>query len=160
MCSSQNKIEACKALGSFDGINYKQIPNYSERIKLMTDGKGVEVILDPILGSFFANNLDSLGYDSRWVIYGTMGGVNIEQTNMMKLLGKRASIITSTLRNRSDSYKTQLIKDMERECIPAFESGLLKPIIDSTYDLSNAAEALGHMKNNANIGKIVLKNDL
>ena len=90
---------------------------------MITDGEGVDVIQDPVLGTFFNCNLDCLAMDSRWVIYGTMGGHRIKEANLMKLVGKRASILTSTLRNRSDLYKTKLLSDMERDCWPAFESG-------------------------------------
>ena len=116
-------------LGSFDGISYHRYPNYADRVKLITDGQGVDVILDPVLSSFFNCNLDCLGWDSRWVIFGAMGGIKVPEANLMKLLGKRASIMTSTLRNRTDSYKTELIRDMQRDTTPAFESGLIEPII-------------------------------
>ena len=104
------------------------------------------MILDPVMGTFFHVNMDCLGMDSRWVIYGFMGGFKVEEANMMKLLSKRASILTTTLRNRSDEYKHDLMRDMERDCTPGFESGVLKPIIDKTYPLSNASEALLRMK--------------
>jgi len=76
--------------------------------------------------------------DSRWVIYGTMGGYKIKEANLMKLIGKRASIQTFTLRNRSDSYKKELLQNMERDCWASFENGELKPIIDRVYNLSDA----------------------
>lgn len=104
------------------------------------------MILDPVMGSFFNSNMECLGMDCRWVIYGFMGGIKVEQANMMKLLNKRASILTTTLRSRSDEYKKNLIADMEKDCYPAFESGELKNIIDSSYPLSNASEALLYMK--------------
>ena len=88
------------------------------------------MIMDPVLGSFFEENLNCLGYDSRWVIYGSMGGIKVIDANFMKLLNKRGSILTSTLRNRSDEYKTELIQEMARELTPGFISGELKPIID------------------------------
>lgn len=109
---------------------------------LMTDGDGVEIIQDPVLGSFFNQNLECLGMDSRWIIYGAMGGAKVKEANMMKLMGKRASIRTSVLRGRSDAYKRELIESMERDCFPAFESGEMKPIIDQVFPLSNASEAL------------------
>lgn len=68
----------------------------------MTDGDGVEVIQDPVLATMFENNLDCLAMDARWVIYGAMGGIKIKEANMMKLMNKRACIMTSLLRNRSD----------------------------------------------------------
>ena len=89
----------------------------------MTDGQGADLILDPVLGTFFEDHLDCLAMDSRWIIYGSMGGFKVKEgANLLKLLSKRSSILTSTLRNRSDSYKTELIKEMAEECIPAFEN--------------------------------------
>ncbi len=130
IASSYQKIKLCKKLGSFDGINYKQTPLFSERVKLITDNEGVDVIMDPVLGSFFEENLNCLGFDSRWVIYGSMGGIKVIDANFMKLLNKRAFILTSTLRNRSDEYKTELIQEMARDLMPGFISEELKPIID------------------------------
>ena len=83
--------------------------------------------------------------DARWVIYGTMGGYKIKEANLIKLIAKRASIHTSTLRNRNDIYKRDLLRNMERDCWPAFESGEIMPIIDKVYELSSAGEALGYM---------------
>ena len=96
-------------LGAFCGVNYKRYPFYAERVKLMTDGEGVDVILDPVLSTFFNCNLECLGMDARWVIYGAMGGVKIKEANMLKLMNKRASILTSILRTRTDDYKGELI---------------------------------------------------
>lgn len=145
VCSSWEKLERCKSLGSFDGINHKQTPNYQERLALITDGEGVDVLLDPVCASFFNCNLECLGMDSRWVIYGTMGGIKIQDANMAKLISKRASILTSTLRNRTDEYKRNLILDMERDCFPGFKSGDLNPIIDKSFDLTDASSALSYM---------------
>jgi len=92
---------------------------------LITDGDGVDIILDPVLGSFFNCNLDCLGMDSRWVIFGAMSGGKVKEANIMKLMGKRASIQTTTLRNRSISYKAELIRDLQRDTTQAFEEGLL-----------------------------------
>ena len=113
---------------------------------MITDGDGVDVILDPVLGTFFNCNLECLGMDSRRVIYGAMGGVKIKEANMMKLMSKRASILTSTLRNRSDDYKTGLVRAMEKDCMPQFANGTLKPIIDKEFELSQAPLALEYVK--------------
>ena len=76
----------------------------------MTDGQGADLILDPVLGTFFEDNLDCLAMDARWIIYGSMGGFRVKEgANLLKLLSKRGSILTSTLRNRDDAYKTELI---------------------------------------------------
>ena len=114
----------------------------------MTNGMGADVIMDPVLGTFFESNLKCLAKDARWVVYGAMGGTKIKDANLMKLLGKRASLMTSTLRDRDDDYKTRLIQDFERDCIPAFEDGSLKIIMDSIHRISEAPVAFEKMSNN------------
>lgn len=105
---------------------------------LITDHEGVDLILDPVLGSFFEESLNCLAKDARWVIYGTMGGFRLKEgTNMLKLLGKRATIYSSTLRDRSVEYKSELVREMAEECMPAFKNGTLKPVIDKSYNMSD-----------------------
>lgn len=115
--------------------------------------------MDPVLGTFFEENLECLGMDSRWIIYGSMGGIKIKEANFTKLLSRRGRILTSTLRNRTDEYKTDLIIDMERDLMEGFLNGNLKPIIDKSFPMSQAVYALNYMQDNLNIGKIVLVND-
>ena len=104
-------------LGASHVINYKATPSYAALVKEFTNGKGVNVIQDPVLGGTnFNENLDCLAMDSRWVIYGTMGGIKADNANMVKPLLKRASILFSTLKSRSDDYKAELIKEMYTEC--------------------------------------------
>lgn len=158
--SCPEKLKICKDLGAFDGINYKQVPEFSERVKLITDGAGADIILDPVMASMFDCNLDSLAMDGRWVIYGFMGGPKVSEANFMKLLLKRGQIKTTTLRSRTDEYKSELIRDMLEFCTPGFESGALAPLVDRQFPMSKASEAMDIMQQNLNIGKIVLINDL
>ena len=142
-------------------INYKETPEYAGLIKDWTSGKGVNVILDPVLGGTnFKQNLDSLAMDSRWVIYGTMGGIKVDQANLVKPLLKRSSILFSTLKSRTDEYKAALIADMYRECYGMFYQDKIHPIVDRKYPLSQVAEAHRYIESNASIGKVVLINDL
>jgi hypothetical protein len=67
--------------------------------------------------------MDCLGLDARWVMYGTMGGLKVSEANFAKLILNRGSIIASTLRNRSDSYKADLVKRFTEDCIAKFDSG-------------------------------------
>jgi NADPH:quinone reductase-like Zn-dependent oxidoreductase len=79
----------------------------------LTEGRGVNIIQDPILGgTHFNQNLSCLSMDARWVLYGSMGGIKVENAPMAKLLMKRASLLSSTLRNRTDGYKANLISSM------------------------------------------------
>ena len=107
------------------------------------------MIQDPVLGGTnFDQNLDCLAMDSRWVIYGSMGGIKVNNANLVKPLLKRSSILFSTLKSRSDEYKAKLIAEMYRECKPKFESGQLKPIIDKTFKLSEVADAHTYIESN------------
>ena len=87
----------------------------------MTDGKGVNVILDPVMASNYQYNIDSIAVDGRWVFYGSMGGTLVDQVDFKKFLMKRASLLPTTLKSRSDAYKAQLIKDMAAETIAGFK---------------------------------------
>lgn len=98
--------------------------------------------------------------DSRWVIYGSMGGIKADDANLVKPLLKRSSILFSTLKSRTDDYKAQLISEMYDFCQPRFASGELTPIIDREYPLSRVAEAHAYIESNASIGKVILTNDL
>ena len=80
--------------------------------------------------------------------------------NLRPLMAKRANLLFSTLRTRSDEYKTQLVKRFTEECIPDFEAGTLKPVVDCVFKMSQIAQAHEYMEKNENIGKIVIQNDL
>lgn len=98
--------------------------------------------------------------DSRWVIYGSMGGLKVDSANLVKPLLKRSQILFSTLKSRSDDYKAQLVRDMYEECRPKFISGELRPIIDRQFKLSEVAQAHAYIESNQSIGKVILTNDL
>ena len=105
--------------------------------------------------------MNCLGMDARWVMYGTMGGVKVTpEASFAKLIQTRSSIIATTLRNRDEAYKTHLVSRFAEVCVPAFESGQLIPVIDKVMKLSKVADAHRHVESNANIGKVVLINDL
>lgn len=94
-----------------------------------------------------------------------MGGIKVPATgedpaNIAKLLMQRASILTSTLRNRTDDYKSKLLDDMFTLCAPLFASNHLKPVISKTFPLSQACKAHEYIESNISVGKVILVNDL
>ena len=95
--------------------------------------------------------------DGRMVMLSLLGGVNVENVNLLNILRKRLSIMGSTLRARSLEYKIQLTKDFCDYAIPKFQSKDLKPIVDSIYSWENVADAHRYMEANKNKGKIILK---
>jgi len=92
-----------------------------------------------------------------------MSGAKVSEVNLQKFMGKRISFTSSTLRNRSNEFKAELVANFRKEVIPGFENGKLKPIIDKVFDVSWDADgekqvqaSHKHMEGNQNIGKIIL----
>ena len=129
-----------------------------------TDGKGVDYILDPVCAQNFAQNTHCIATDCRWVVYGFLGGFEIEcpngKFNMGQLMKKRASILTTTMRARSTEYKTELIKSFVDRCMSEFKSGNLKVLIHQQFNYTQIADAMAVVEGNQAIGKVILKNDL
>lgn len=155
---SEEKLNACRALGADYAINYKNGPFLPE-VQKLTEGKGVNLILDFVGASYFQQNIDSLAVDGRIILIGTLGGGKVEEVNLSLLLFKRIQIIGSTLRSLPQSRKIELTKDFYPFALPLFESGKIKPIIDTVFDLSKAEEAHQYMEENLNTGKIILRVD-
>ena len=104
--------------------------------------------------------MNSIGMDSRWVLYAAMGGIKVKEANFQKLILKRGNILVSTLRSRDDNYKTGVVKRFGEECLPEFEKGNLKPIVDRVMKLSEVGKAHEYVESNATVGKVILINDL
>ncbi len=94
--------------------------------------------------------------DCTWITFGLMGGSKIKEFDINKFMKKRIHWIFSTLRNRSDDYKSNLIKEFSKDILPYFDSGRLKPIVDTVYNVENINEAHKKMEENKNIGKILI----
>lgn len=154
--ASAAKHATCLELGANHAIDYKK-ENFAEVIEDLTAGKGVNVILDFIAAPYFQMNLAALGLEGRLVMLSLIGGIKPKEVNLAPILRKRLQIIGTTLRARSLAYKIALTKDLATKCLPHFETGELKPIIDSIVPWTEVAAAHQRMENNLNTGKIVLK---
>lgn len=157
VAGSQEKIDLAKSLGAEEGFNYKE-SMFEPKVLKHTDGKGVDLILDCVGGSFFNQNINSIATEGTWVVYGLMGGRTIETGDHLgKILQKRITIVGSTLRARSIQYKESLIADFTQRALPHFSSGEFRPIIDTTLPLDSIQEAHTLMESNKTTGKIVLQ---
>ena len=154
---TDKKISFAKSLGSLEGINYKK-EEFAAIVKEMTANKGVNVILDCVGGSYWKQNADCLAIEGRWVVYGLLGGPNVDGPLLSIILGKRASLLGTTLKARSDEYKTKLIEGFSKNALPYFTSdgSALKPIIDKIFPIEEVAAAHEYMASNKSNGKIVL----
>jgi NADPH2:quinone reductase len=151
---TDEKCAACIALGADHAINYKTA-DFVEEIKKLTNGAGVNVILDMVAGSYVAREIECMTEDARLVIIAVQGGIKAE-FNAGLLLRKRLTITGSTLRPRSLEFKAAIAKALKEKVWPLLVSGAIKPVIHSTFEAADAANAHSLMESNQHIGKIVL----
>ena len=156
--ASLPKHALCLSLGASAAIDYKT-QDFPERVQQLTDGRGVQVIVDFLGASYWSKNIESLCMDGRLVLLALMGGAKVDSFNLALMFRKRAQIKASTLRNRSKSYKVALTQAFWGAFGSAIERGIVKPVIDSVYAWSDVSEAHKRMAANKNSGKIILKID-
>ena len=151
---SNVKCAACVSLGADHAINYKT-GDFVQEVSSLTNGKGVNVILDMVGGSYVAREVECLAEDGRLVIIAVQGGVKAE-FNAGLVLRKRLTITGSTLRPRSLEFKTAVASALKEKVWPLFTSGAIKPVVHSTFAAADASQAHALMESNQHIGKIVL----
>ncbi|XP_031561467.1 quinone oxidoreductase PIG3-like [Actinia tenebrosa] len=154
---SEEKIKTAISLGAKAGFNYKTGIDFSQWILEQTEGRGVDIITDCVGGSYWEKNAKSLAKDGRWLLYGLLGGGNVNGSILAQLMRKRATLTGTTLRSRSTEYKTDLIKGFAEDVLPYFGNGKLKPIIDTVYPMEKISEAHSRMESNVNTGKILIQ---
>lgn len=151
---SDEKCAACLSLGADHAINYKT-QDFSAVARELTDGRGVNLVLDMVAGSYVAREVECLAEDGRLVIIAVQGGVKAE-FNAGLVLRRRLHITGSTLRPRPVAFKAAIAQALRDKVWPLLEQGRVKPVIHSTFEASLAAEAHALMESNQHIGKIVL----
>ena len=152
---TSEKCEFCNNLGADAAINYRE-QDFSEEIKRLTEGKGVNVILDMVGGPYFPKNIRLLADEGRLVQIALMQGSKAE-VDFRYLLIKRVTLTGSTLRPRSVEEKTKIAQSLQKNVWPLLESGAIRPIIHELFPLKQASEAHRLMESSAHIGKILLK---
>ncbi|KZV51980.1 hypothetical protein F511_08590 [Dorcoceras hygrometricum] len=151
---SEEKLTACKNLGADVCINYKT-EDFVARVKEETGGKGVDVILDNIGGSYLQRNLESLNFDGRLFIIGFMGGT-VTEINLSSLLIKRLTVQAAGLRSRNPENKANIVSEVEKNVWPAIASGKIKPVVYKSFPLEEAGEAHLLIESSKHVGKIIL----
>lgn len=116
---------------------------------------GVDVLLDLVGGGYFEGNLRLLGERGRWVIVGLTSGSRAD-FDLRAFIARRATLIGTVLRARSSAEKGALARDFEREVIPLFESGVLRPVVDRIFAAEEAPEAHRYLEGSENFGKVLL----
>ncbi|MDO5290500.1 MAG: NAD(P)H-quinone oxidoreductase [Pseudomonadota bacterium] len=159
---SDDKCAACLTLGADHAINYKT-QDFAEEARRLTDGRGVDVILDMVAGSYVKREVECLAEDGRLVIIAVQGGTQAE-FNAGLVLRRRLHITGSTLRPRPVAFKGAIAQALQSRVWPWLESGVVQPVIHTVLDAtapreglpSGAACAHALMQSGQHIGKIVL----
>jgi NADPH2:quinone reductase len=159
---ADDKCQACLKLGADHAINYKT-QDFVQEAKRLTDGRGVDVILDMVAGSYVAREVEALAEDGRLVIIAVQGGIQSE-LNAGLVLRRRLTITGSTLRPRPVAFKGEIAAALQKTVWPWLQAKTIVPVIHSVFDAcaptegypSGAAKAHALMESNRHIGKIVI----
>jgi NADPH2:quinone reductase len=152
---SDAKCEFCRQLGAETAINYRT-QDFAEEIRQLTGSKGVDMILDMIGGDYLPKNLKCLAPEGRLVQIAIQHGAKAE-IDLWQVMLKRLTLTGSTLRARDDSFKAQIARQLQEKVWPLLSSGKIRPVIDSVFDLGEAAKAHERLESGQHIGKIILK---
>jgi len=150
---SVEKCQVCSDLGADRAVNYHD-EDFVKVIKEISDGKGVDVILDSIGGSYVEKNLQAIALGGRIIMIAFLRGSKIE-ADIGPLLWKHVALIGSLLRPKTVAEKAQIAIAVRKEVWPIIEQGKLSPVIDSTFRLTEARQAHERLEGD-HIGKIIL----
>ena len=146
---SSERLAYCEALGAQGGALR------GEDLQALRDFGPFDVILDPVGGQYAALNLELLARDGRWINIGLMGGREAT-LDLAQVLGKRIQLIGSTLRNRDDQFKADLLRDLQQQVWPLFGEGRLKPQLERSFAIEDSEAAFETLAANQVAGKLAL----
>jgi len=151
---SPEKARMCETLGAVRGIDYRT-EDFVEVVKQGTEGRGVDVILDMVAGSYVQRNIEAAAVEGRIVVIAVQGGAKADiKVNLIMM--KRLTLTGSTLRPRTVAQKGAIAEAVYQNVWPLLASRRVKPIIHATFALAEAAEAHRLMESSSHVGKIVL----
>ena len=154
-CGTDSKCARALDLGAEAAVNYRE-QDFVEVAQRLTDGKGVDVVLDMVGGDYLPRNLKALADDGRHVSIATQRGAKAE-VSIADIMRRRLTLTGSTLRARPVEFKTMVADEIGKTVWPYVEGGRLKPVIDRTFPLTDAAGAHARMEAGDHVGKIVLE---
>jgi putative PIG3 family NAD(P)H quinone oxidoreductase len=152
---SEEKLEACRRLGAALAIDYKH-RDFAVEIKAHSEGRGADLILDPVGAAYLSRNLEVLAAGGRLVTIGVMGGRRAE-IDLGRVLGRSLRLIGSRLRHRPVAEKIDITRQFEKRFWPLLADGRLVPVIDRAFPITEAEAAHAYVRENRNIGKVILE---
>ena len=156
-CGTDEKCDRALQLGAAAAINYRT-QDFVEAVGALTEGKGVDVVLDMVGGDYLPRNLKALAEDGRHVSIAFQRGPKAE-IPIVDIMRRRLTLTGSTLRPRPIEFKTMVADEITKRVWPYVAGGRLRPVIDSSFPLTEAAAAHARMEAGEHVGKIVLEID-
>ena len=154
-CGTDEKCRKALDLGAEAAINYRD-RDFVEEVHRLTERKGVNVVVDMVGGDYLPRNLSCLAEEGRHVSIAVQRGASAEIA-IVDIMRRRLTLTGSTLRPRPVEFKTMVADEIAKTVWPYAEGGRLKPVIDSVFPLTDAAEAHARMESGEHVGKIVLE---
>ncbi|MEV7195027.1 NAD(P)H-quinone oxidoreductase [Streptomyces sp. NPDC093510] len=151
---SKEKLAFCGELGADVLINYRE-QDFVEEIERATDGAGADVILDNMGAKYLDRNVKALAVNGRLAIIGMQGGAKGE-LNIGALLNKRGAVTATSLRGRPAAEKAAIVAAVREHVWPLIGGGHVRPIVDRTVPMSDAAAAHRILEESSHIGKVLL----
>lgn len=151
---SEEKCAACLKLGAHHAINYRN-QDFSAEVLRLTDGRGADVVLDMVAGSYVAREVECLAEDGRLVIIAVQGGT-AASFDAGLVLRRRLTVTGSTLRARPMPFKAAIAQALQSRVWPLLAAGKVTPVVHSVFPAAQAAQAHALMESNQHVGKIVL----
>ena len=152
---SPEKCDACVGLGAEAAIDYRS-EDFVPRTLALSDGRGVDVVLDMVAGPYLSRNTQVLARDGRLVVIAVQGGTRDPDLDIRLVMMKRLTITGSTMRPRTRAEKGAIADALRAQVWPKLAAGECAPVIHGVFRLDEVAEAHALMETSAHIGKIVL----
>jgi len=153
---SAEKLERLKPLGLDVGLQTRA-PDFAKAVLEATGGKGVDLVVNNVGGSVFAECIKCLGYEGRLATVGYVDGVMKAEMDIEALHSKRLKLFGVSNKMRNAAQRGVTVEGFKRDFLPLFASGKLKPVIDRVYDFNDLPHAKARMESNAHLGKIVVR---
>jgi NADPH2:quinone reductase len=153
---SEEKLQKLKPLGLDVPIRTRN-PDFSKQVIEATGGKGVDLVVNNVGGSVFAECVKSLGYEGRLATVGYVDGVMKGEMDIEALHSRRLKLFGVSNKMRSGAQRGVTVEGFKRDWLPLFASGRLKPMIDRAYDFNDLPQAKARMEADAHLGKLVVR---